>query len=77
MCGVVETALNISLSTAYLLTQPWGLGGHVCRVNCFLMEVLPGVYTATLLLLMLDRTRALGNATAGQHRKVATQQIEL
>ena len=70
LCGLVETCLNISLSTAYLLTQPWTLGLLVCRVNCFLMEVLPGIYTATLLLLLLDRTRALSVATHGGHRKV-------
>jgi len=68
VCGIVETGLNISLSTAYLLTQPWTFGFAVCRANCFLMEVVPAVYTTTLLLLLLDRTRALSAASSG-HRK--------
>ena len=33
VAGLVEAVLNIGLSTAYLLTQPWRLGRTVCQVS--------------------------------------------
>ena len=55
VCGLLETGVNMSLSTAYLLTQPWSLGAIVCRVNCFLMELV-GVQAFIMDLFPLPRS---------------------
>ena len=72
VCGLVESVLNIGLSTAYLLTQPWRLGRIVCQCNAFLMELLPMVYTLSLTILVINRTMALRQhlSTATKYRKI-------
>ena len=72
VCGLVESVLNIGLSTGYLLTQPWRLGRIVCQCNAFLMEVLPMVYTLSLMILVINRTMALRQhlSTATKYRKI-------
>ena len=72
LCGLVESVLNIGLSTGYLLTQPWRMGRIVCQCNAFLMELLPMVYTMTLAVLVFNRTMALRQhlSTATKYRKI-------
>ena len=72
VCGLVESVLNIGLSTAYLLTQPWRMGRIVCQCNAFLMEVLPMVYTMSLMVLVINRTLALRQhlSTATKYKKI-------
>ena len=72
VCGLLESVLNIGLSTAYLLTQPWRMGRIVCQCNAFLMELLPMVYTMSLMVLVINRTMALRQhlSTVTKYRKI-------
>ena len=42
----------------------------VCQLNSFLMEVVPMVHTISLLLLMVNRTRAVNNTTNNKYKKI-------
>ncbi len=53
---LLECLCNLVMSVVYVVTSPgWGMGFLVCRINSFIMEVIPVIYTLLLLNLVIDR----------------------